>query len=243
VVLILLITLFAVNKSVKSVIKPLELLEQDIKIITDGNLDYRATVYRNDEIGDITSGMNAMVDRLNFTLKELMSSQQQADAMSRLATLDSLTGVKNKTAFDRASENLEEGLRRGEKEFGFVLVDLNNLKLINDNYGHDKGDVAIKKLCRIICVIFNHSPVYRVGGDEFIVILLNEDYRNIDTLMAAYQEKIREVTEDSSAEPWERVSAAIGYALYDEKLDSGTDSLFSRADKEMYINKKHMKDN
>ena len=241
VLLILLAAVVAVNQSVQGIIYPLELLGKDIKTISDGNLDYRAAVYRNDEIGDITSGMNEMVDRLNFTLNELMSSQQHADAMSRLATLDALTGIRNKTAFDRQSMILTEELDRGETEFGFVMVDLNNLKIINDNYGHDKGDIAIKKLCRIICEVFSHSPVFRVGGDEFIVVLKNEDYHNIESLVRRFKDTIRLVSGDRNAEPWECVSAAIGYALYDGDLDTDTESVFSRADKEMYSCKKAMK--
>lgn len=241
VVLILAAAIYAVNKSVNAIIHPLELLERDIKIISDGNLDYRADVYRNDEIGDITSGMNEMVDRLNFTLKELMSSQQHADAMSRLATLDSLTGIRNKTAFDNQLEVLEEEFEKDEKEFGFVMIDLNNLKLINDNYGHDKGDISIKKLCGIICDVFAHSPVYRVGGDEFIVLLQNEDFNNVESLVSAFRDRMRATYGDKSALPWDRISAAIGYALYDPEFDDGIDSVKSRADKEMYECKREMK--
>ena len=242
VVLILIIAVVAVNQSVASITYPLELLGKDIKIISDGNLDYRATVYRNDEIGDITSGMNEMVDRLNFTMHELLSSQEHADAMSRLATLDSLTGIRNKTAFDRQMKLLEEELSGGMKDFGFVMLDLNNLKVINDNYGHEKGDIYIKKLSSIICDVFDHSPVFRVGGDEFIVILKNADYQNIESLVRRFKDKIRIASGDRTASPWDRVSAAIGYALYDETLDRGTESVLARADKEMYICKKAMKE-
>ena len=241
VLLILLAAVIAVNKSVKAITVPLELLRKDIKIITDGDLDYRADVYRNDEIGDITSGMNEMVDRLNFTLHELMSSQQHADAMSRLATRDTLTGIRNKTAFDEQMKHLKEELSQGEKEFGFALLDLNNLKVINDNYGHDKGDIAIKKLCRIICEVFTHSPVFRIGGDEFVVVLKNEDYQNIEALVKQFRETMLETSEDRSAEPWERVSAAIGYARYDGNRDNGADSVLARADHQMYRSKKAMK--
>lgn len=241
VLLILVAAVIAVNRSVRAITYPLELLGRDIKVISDGDLSYRASVYRNDEIGDITSGMNEMVDRLNFTLNELMSSQQHADAMSRLATLDALTGVRNKTAFDGQSELLAQALADGEKAFGFAMLDLNNLKLINDNYGHDKGDAAIKGLCAVICDVFTHSPVFRVGGDEFVVILQNEDYRNIDALAKRFTDRIRVLSADRSATPWDRVSAAIGYALYDEKLDTGVQSVLARADREMYICKKRMK--
>lgn len=241
VLLILLAAVIAVNKSVTAVTYPLELLGRDIKIISDGDLSYRAAVYRNDEIGDITSGMNEMVDRLKFTLNELMSSQQHADAMSRLATLDTLTGIRNKTAFDSQMSLQAEALASGETEFGFALLDLNNLKVINDNYGHEKGDIAIKNLSKIICDVFAHSPVFRVGGDEFVVLLKGEDYRNIEALVMRFMTRIRTASANRTAEPWDRVSAAIGCALYDEKLDSGIESVLARADKEMYICKRRMK--
>ena len=239
--LIMLIAVFAVNKSVNTIIYPLALLRRDIKTISDGNLNYRATVYRNDEIGDIASGMNEMVDRLNFTLNELMSAQQHADAMGRLATLDGLTGIYNKTAFNKQMELLTDGLNQGETQFGFVMLDLNNLKVINDNYGHEKGDSAIRNLCRIIGEVFAHSPAFRVGGDEFVVLLKNEDYRNVDALVKHFQERVRDNASNWSAKPWEHVSGAIGCALYDERLDRGVESVLSRADREMYICKKRMK--
>ena len=239
--LILMAAVLAVNMSVRSITYPLELLRKDIKIISDGNLKYRASVYRNDEIGDITSGMNEMVDRLNFTLNELKSTQREADAMSKLATLDALTGVRNKTAFDSQSKILAEELKKGQKEFGFALLDLNNLKEVNDNYGHDKGDIAIKNLCHIACEVFAHSPVFRIGGDEFVVLLKNDDYKNIRTLMRIFKERIHDTSTDMSVEPWDRTSSAIGYALYDERIDTGLESVLARADKEMYACKKKMK--
>ncbi len=240
-VIILLLAVYAVNKSTSNIIYPMELLGRDMKIISDGNLEYRAKVYRNDEIGDITSQMNEMVDRLNFTMKELMSSRKYADAMSELAVKDSLTGVQNKTAFDEKVNLLKKKLPCGDKEFGFVMVDLNNLKTINDSYGHDKGDVSIRKVCRIICEVFQHSPVYRIGGDEFIIALSGSDYQSAAQLTEQFKARIRSVSSDSSLEPWERVSAAIGYALYDETCDRDVEDVRIRADREMYRNKKNMK--
>ena len=185
--------------------------------------------------------MNEMVDRLNFTMNELLSSQQHADAMSRLATLDTLTGIRNKTAFDSQTKLLKEALAQGETNFGFVMVDLNNLKVVNDNYGHEKGDIAIKLLCHIICDVFTHSPVFRVGGDEFVVLLKDDDYENVEQLVKRFKDRVLASSTNLRANPWERVSAAIGYALYDERLDVGTESVLSRADKEMYVCKRSMK--
>lgn len=99
-------------------------------------------------------------------------------------TVDGLTGVKNKNAYLNAEAELNEQILRGENpEFAIVVADLNGLKDINDQHGHQTGDNFIKAGCRAICDIFDHSPVYRVGGDEFTVIARGRDYENIDKLM------------------------------------------------------------
>ncbi len=241
ILLIILVSVFSVNRIATNITYPMELLGRDMKIISDGDLNYRATVYRNDEIGDITSQMNEMVDRLNFTMQELLSSQQYADAMSELATRDPLTGVNNKRAFNEKLASLDRQLAEGEREFGMVMIDLNNLKQINDSHGHDKGDISIRKICGIICDVFDHSPVYRIGGDEFVVVLKGRDYRNAAELAEQFRARVRALSGDSRLEPWNRVSAAIGCALYNAALDSGAKSVLTRADREMYTNKASMK--
>ncbi len=239
--IIIIIEIIVVNHAVSSITYPMELLGQDMKIISEGDMNYRAKIYRNDEIGDITSRLNEMVDRLNITMRELMNTQQHADAMSRLATRDALTGIRNKTAYDNQIRLLQESFNSGNHEFGFVMVDLNNLKTINDSYGHDKGDIAIKKCCRLICETFTHSPVFRIGGDEFVIVLRESDYRNIDVLLTQFKKKVSILKDNIRLQPWERVSAAIGYALYDDEQDTSVQSVLARADQEMYKNKKKMK--
>ena len=240
-ILIIFLAIVAVNKAVTTITHPMEELGRDMQKISEGDLNYRASVYRNDEIGDITNSMNEMMDRLNSTMNELTDTQMHADAMSRLATLDSLTGVRNKTAFDEQEQQLEQNLAEGDHDFGFVMIDLNNLKVINDNYGHDKGDISILKLCDLVCEIFDHSPVFRIGGDEFVVVLQNNDSENIESLVAQFEQRAAEISADSELDPWERISAAIGYALYDETLDTGADSVLTRADMAMYKCKRAMK--
>ena len=122
---------------------------------------------------------------------------------------------------------------------GLAIVDLNYLKKINDTYGHDKGNAAILKLCRIICTVFEHSPVYRIGGDEFAIILRGSDLENYDQLEKRFYEKLAELSSDDTLEPWEKVSAAIGAAFRDG--NESIDSLFRRADHIMYEHKKEMK--
>jgi diguanylate cyclase (GGDEF)-like protein len=99
----------------------------------------------------------------------------------------------------------------------------------------------IKKLAKIICETFINSPVFRVGGDEFVIVLKDVDYKNISALVAQFKRKIGILSGNTRLMPWERVSAAIGYALYDEKLDTVAKDVLTRADQEMYKCKKEMK--
>ena len=239
--IIMAVDIYAANKAAASITHPMELLGKDIKVISDGNLDYRAKVYRNDEIGDITIAINEMVDRLKSTMDELMTTQQHAHAMSELATKDSLTGIRNKTAYDEHIRQLEQEMVVGRPVFGLAMIDLNNLKVINDSYGHDKGDIALIGLSNLICEIFSHSAVFRLGGDEFACILKDRDYRISAVLINEFKKKIAETSGDERLQPWERISAAIGYATYDPSLDKNAESVLMRADQEMYECKKMMK--
>lgn len=239
--LIFALALVAVNRAARTVTEPMEQIERDMQVISDGDLNYRATVRRNDEIGDIASRMNEMIDRLNFTMNELRATRQRADAMSELAIRDPLTGLRNSTAYEDAVCALEQALAAGEGVFGLVMIDLNNLKVVNDTFGHEKGDIAIKTLSKIICGVFVHSPVYRVGGDEFVVVLQNADYRNIKALIEDFNAEIDAASSDDQLEPWERTSAAIGYALYDPARDGSVSDVLARADQAMYHRKREMK--
>jgi len=241
ILIIVILAVVAVNKVAANITEPIKRLGQDMQVISDGDLNYRAAVCRNDEIGDITGQMNEMVDRLKFTMKELLDSQQYADAMRRLATKDALTGLYNKMAFDKNVELLEQKLADGDQNFGLVMIDLNNLKTVNDTYGHDKGDIAIRKISSLIREVFNYSPVYRVGGDEFVVVLKGRECQDADNLIEQFNRRTQTVSSDSRLDPWERVSAAIGYARYDETLDDGVRSVLVRADQEMYMNKGDLK--
>ena len=174
--------------------------------------------------------------------RQLEVSRKREHEMSELANRDSLTGIRNKTAYDREVFKIEREIENGDKKFGIAMVDLNFLKKINDTYGHEKGDVAIQTLCRLVCVTFAHSPVFRIGGDEFVIILKNTDYASVDALVDKFNSELKAMSYDSKAEMWEKPSAAIGYALYEERVDQGSyDSVFKRADAKMYERKLEMK--
>ena len=100
------------------------------------------------------------------------------------ANIDELTGVKNKNAYAEAENLLNEQIKTGKvNDYAIVVCDMNGLKDVNDTLGHLAGDQFIKDGCMLICNAFAHSPVYRVGGDEFVVIAQGKDYSKLDYLI------------------------------------------------------------
>ena len=94
----------------------------------------------------------------------------------------------------------------------------------------------IKKASELICRVFKHSPVFRIGGDEFAVVLQNEDYQNRKELTELFDknaDEIRALAENK----WEQVSVSLGMAEYNSQSDTSIDDVIHRADKTMYENK------
>ncbi len=150
------------------------------------------------------------------------------------ANVDALTGVKNKNAYEEAEELLKRQIIENNNiEFAITIFDVNNLKLINDTKGHQAGDEYIREACAIICRTFTHSPVFRIGGDEFAVISQGEDYDHLE-----------EFTDMIAAHNTEAISAggnviACGTAKYEN--DGNVEAVFTRADNNMYENKRNLK--
>lgn len=241
-----------------NVTNPIEKLEERVVAFASkshgqrdiGVLQFNPPGLKNkNEVSELSDAVNQMtIDMRDYVEKIVMAERsaeimkRHASHMSELANQDSLTGIRNKNAYDCEIRKMEYDLDIGIlSEFGIAMIDLNYLKKINDTYGHEQGNCAIKKLCRIVCFVFSHSPVFRIGGDEFVVILKAYDFERVNELLNVFKNRLSELENDDSLEPWEKVSAAIGYASYDRKVDTGVLSVFKRADQKMYDCKKEMK--
>lgn len=185
---------------------------------------------------------NAMVklseDMRNY-VKEMLKAENESRDLQAKAYRDALTGVKNKAAYDDMRKALEQDILDGTAEFGIVMVDLNFLKATNDQYGHEHGNEYIMGTCRMICQIFKHSPVYRVGGDEFVVVLQRDDYNDREKLCSDLKVAFSSSARRTGADAWRRYSAAVGMAAYED--GDTVDAVFSRADQDMYRAKADMK--
>ena len=148
-----------------------------------------------------------------------------------------MTGVKSKHAYLEVEERLNQGIAdHTVTEFAMILFDLNNLKGINDNLGHEIGDRYIKETCSIICERFQHSPVYRIGGDEFVAVLEGSDFENRRALLAAFEQQMDANLAQGN------IAVASGCATFDPSVDKSAHTVLERADFQMYQRKKRMKE-
>ncbi len=152
-----------------------------------------------------------------------------------MANIDELTGVKSRHAYLDEEERLDHLiLENHEPEFAIVILDVNDLKIINDTMGHQAGDQYIRDACKIICDIFKRSPVFRLGGDEFAVIVQGEDYRGISELT----EKVREHNEEATRNG----GVIIACGMSEFQKDDCVAAVFERADQNMYADKSRLKE-
>ena len=173
--------------------------------------------------------------------REVEESHHQVDYLSKRVFVDALTSVQNKGGFDEYIRNLQVQIENGESlAFAVVIFDCDDLKKINDLYGHDKGDVYIKTASHLICNVFKHSPVFRIGGDEFAVVLQNEDYQRRSELTELFEKTADEIC-TTAENKWEQASVTLGMAKYDPKSDTSVDDVIRNADKAMYEKKRERK--
>ena len=173
-------------------------------------------------------------------LEEMLAREQrqkmELGSARHLAYTDSLTGVKNTHAYVETEKHLDERIASGSiQEFGVVVFDMNGLKQVNDTQGHEAGDRYIQDACRMICRQFKHSPVYRIGGDEFVVLLEGEDYRNRTILMSAFETHVEMNLHSGNA------VVASGLAEFHPGQDNSYRRVFERADRRMYERKSILK--
>ncbi|MGN0662112.1 MAG: diguanylate cyclase domain-containing protein [Faecalibacterium sp.] len=169
--------------------------------------------------------------RMKFQNKEL----------SRQAFRDSLTKVGNRAGYAAKEKELQQAIdANSAPDFALVMMDVNGLKRINDTLGHEYGDRFLCNASRLICRIYDHSPVFRIGGDEFVAVLTGQDYEDRAELLEQLEANNltcvdREAVDKGGA------SVAYGMAVYDQTQDRSVSEVLKYADRAMYRCKKAMK--
>ena len=176
---------------------------------------------------------------LVYLYMQLHSAQEHT--LDLLAYTDSLTGLKNFAAYTHLKQLTNQKIVTNPTfRFAVAFMDINDLKKTNDTYGHAAGNELIRCSSQLMCDVFDHSPVCRTGGDEFVAILENSDYENRDALLARFEQLLLQRT-FTAGEYSLPVSAALGISAYDPKLHRNFDDVLRDAEKAMYEHKARCK--
>jgi two-component system cell cycle response regulator len=161
-------------------------------------------------------------------------------ALRSLSLIDDLTNLYNRRGFLTLSEHHLKLSRRTKRGLLLIFIDLDDLKQINDTFGHKEGDMALVETANVLKDTFRSSDIIaRLGGDEFVVLALETSHTNVDILSTRLQKNI-DIYNARENRPY-KLSVSIGTAYYDPESSCSIDELVTRADKLMYEQKIHKK--
>ena len=180
--------------------------------------------------------LGAFMSNWIYVRRREEETSKELGTVKDIAFKDPLTGAKSKHAFLISETEYDESISEGRaRDFAVVVCDVNGLKMINDTLGHKAGDDYIRQAFFMICDIFQHSPVYRIGGDEFVVIVSGRDYViRKELVLALHDRSVKHIGSNG-------VVVSGGYSDYRPGEDQNFHEVFQRADELMYTEKKLLK--
>jgi two-component system, cell cycle response regulator len=220
----LIIVVIAVWALSKTILGPLQILEQAISRFSDGELSHRIELQTQDEFAQLAQAFNHMATKL----------EQSQAALQTLATVDGLTGVYNRREFNRWLHIEIERARRERHSLSLVMVDIDHFKRLNDQYGHQSGDSALRWIGAMLSENIRPGDIVaRYGGEEFALIL--PQTTELEALVVA--ERIRQ---SIAAQPLEvlnqqriDMTASLGLATFPDQAQ-GEEELLRQADLALY---------
>lgn len=173
----------------------------------------------------------------SFVIMDIRTDMDTAlGTANEKAYKDPLTNVRNKTAYMEMKSAMDPLIKEGiMNPFGVAVFDVNDLKKVNDTLGLNAGDKYLKDASHIICEQFKHSPVFRIGGDEFVAIIEGEELEHADDLEKTFEDLITQNKENGG------IVIASGMDVYKAGTDNSYDDVFNRADDRMHARKKALK--
>lgn len=232
----------------KNVTDPLLALEENVTEYaknSDGksnpdDLVYRAPdIHVDNEVLSLSHSITKLADDMRSYASKVLATEQEKQRLRDQVFLDALTKVRSNAAYREKTAELQASIEKGDAEFGLVMIDINLLKQINDQFGHEFGDEYIIGAARQVSEVFANSPVYRIGGDEFVAVLTGDDYENREVLCKQLKDILSLESEDEDYAPWQQYSAAVGMSVFRKGDD--VSAVFDRADQAMYKEKLRMK--
>ena len=203
----------------------------------------QADIRSGDEIEDVYRAFMSVTrdsfissTGLNSALLDIRDKEEEITAISEEAYTDRLTGFRSASAFRREVENINREIREGKAEFALIMYDVNNLKYINDTFGHHYGHQYIRGCSRVIRERCPDAGNFRTGGDEFVSVLRGGEYADREGILRDIRAAFEALGSDTAKDPWERYSASVGMSVF-RVGDESFRPVFNRADEEMYADK------
>jgi diguanylate cyclase (GGDEF)-like protein len=176
------------------------------------------------------------IDEFILRFDKMMRDRKGEEALLALSLTDELTGLYNRRRFFVLTEQCLKVAIRAKKRSLLLYIDMDDLKLINDHFGHNDGDQALIDLASILKNTFRESDIIaRIGGDEFVVLLESTD-ENDEMLITRLDENIRDY--NAKASQHYKLSVSVGAAQFDPEYPISIDELLSKADALMYAQKR-----
>lgn len=229
---VLVATLIGVTQFIKGIIKPLNELSDSAIRLGKSDMDVQIKDYDMEEFSNLSQAFVFMRDKL----------KESFEYMSGLAYSDIMTGANNKGAFEKDSVGIANTCKKSGEQFAVIVIDVNNLKLVNDMYGHMEGDELIKVVAKKLMEVFGKRNTYRVGGDEFCVLLRENNELRLKDDINAFRDELTTYYQNNKDLFHDEISVAVGYSLFDPNEDDSFNEVYRRADSRMYENKKEIKE-
>ena len=185
----------------------------------------------------IIKEQNEIKKELEASLAKSVETNKILDQMSRL---DPMTGVTNRRGFFQTINSIINDKRYYGKKAIAVYADMDNLKIVNDEFGHDDGDFAIKTIARVLSESFRSSDVVgRMGGDEFAAFAIVNQENFSQKIRERIQTSLKEFNDQSDKPYYVNISIGIHEFVINESVN--IEHVFSKADANLYIEKKEKK--
>ncbi|MFW6287536.1 MAG: diguanylate cyclase [bacterium] len=235
------------NNHMASAVYPLINREEKFGFIVLGLCPRNPTIYEGVS-AQISSVLHTirLFDLNEATMAKLRSALNELDDFNQklhsISLHDDLTGVYNRRGFYVNAGKYYNKAVKEELDFLMFFIDLDGLKIINDTYGHNEGDIAIKAVTSVLAKSFRGGDIIgRIGGDEFVVIAKESDQENINCIKERISMYVKYYN-DESKKPYP-LSVSCGVSIFSPENQTSFESLLSRADENLYTNKNNKKAN